>query len=108
MPAPEKFVFVCTNQRPEGHPRGSCASRGGREVIMKFSELMDSQGLFGKVALTQSGCMGPCMDGSVVAVFPDNVWYKRVTPEDVGEIVKEHLMNGNPVERLALTEEDWG
>ena len=108
MSQPEKYVFVCTNQRPEGHPRGSCATRGGREVIGKFAEAMDTEGLFGKIGLTQTGCMGPCMDGSIVAVFPDNVWYKRVTPEDVGEIVKDHLINGKPVERLVLTEEDWG
>jgi (2Fe-2S) ferredoxin len=108
MPAPEKFVFVCTNQRPEGHPRGSCSGRGAREVIQQFGEIMDIVGLLGKVGLTQTGCMGPCMDGPIVVVYPDNIWYKKVTPQDVDEIVKEHLMKGNPVERLRLKDEEWG
>ena len=108
MAAPEKFVFVCTNQRPEGHPRGSCSGRGGQEVIQQFGETMDIVGLFGKVGLTQTGCMGPCMDGPIVVVYPDNIWYKKVTPQDVDEIVKEHLVKGNPVERLRLRDEEWG
>jgi (2Fe-2S) ferredoxin len=35
-------------------------------------------------------------------VYPDGVWYAQVTPGDVKEIVEEHLVNGRPVERLAL------
>ena len=33
MAQPEKYVFVCLNQRPEGHPKGSCLDRGAAEVF---------------------------------------------------------------------------
>ncbi len=107
MPKPEKFVYVCVNQRPEGHPRGSCSMHGAREVIMKFSETLEAKGLFDRVSLIQSGCMGPCSEGPVVAVFPDNVWYRGVAPGDVEEIVTGHLDGGNPVGRLLLDDRDW-
>jgi len=35
-------------------------------------------------------------------VYPDGVWYAQVRPSDVPEIVEEHIVNGRPVERLAL------
>jgi len=94
---PEKFVFVCVNQRPDGHPKGSCANNGGRAVLMKFAEVLDSERLIGKVSLVQTGCLGPCYEGPVVAVFPDERWYGMVGPGDVEEIVKEHLLGGRPV-----------
>ncbi len=107
MAKPEKFVFVCVNQRPEGHPRGSCSMRGSHDTITRFAELLESEGLTDRIRLCQSGCLGPCFEGPIVAVFPDNVWYREVTPKGAEEIVKEHLMGGNPVERLLLPDRDW-
>ena len=107
MAKPEKFVFVCTNNRPEGHPRGSCSNKGAGAVVLKFAEALDKQGLIGKVALINSGCMGPCFEGPLVAIFPGDYWYKEVSPEDVAEIVSDHLVGGNPVERLTMNDDDW-
>lgn len=109
MPKPKYHVFVCTTTRPPGHPRGSCAGdRNSREVMMKFFEEMEKQGLFGDAMVTESGCLGPCMMGPTIVVYPDAVWYKQVMPEDVGEIVESHLKNGKPVDRLKLPDEMWG
>lgn len=107
MPKPERVVYVCGNQRPEGHPRGSCAQKGSGEVITKFAELLDSQGLVGKVTLAQTSCVGPCFEGPIVCVQPDNIWYKQVTGNDVETIVKEHLIGGKPVEKIILQDDDW-
>lgn len=108
MAKPERFVFVCTNQRPQGHPRGSCTLRGSSEVIERFGELLEEKGIEEKVSLIRTGCLGPCFDGPIVAVFPDNCWYKEVTPKDVDEIVEEHLINGRPLERIRFKDEEWG
>jgi (2Fe-2S) ferredoxin len=35
-------------------------------------------------------------------IYPDNVWYKAVTPDDVTEIIDGHIEGGRVVERLAL------
>lgn len=108
MAKPVRFVFVCVNERPEGHPRGSCSMKGGREVLDEFSKVLDGEGLSGEIALVRAGCLGPCMEGPVVAVFPDNHWYGNVRAKDVGEIVRDHIAGGNPVQRLTLVDEDWG
>ena len=107
MPKPERFVYVCNNQRPQGHPRGSCAQKGSGATLMKFAELMEGCGLQGKVTLVQTGCMGPCMEGPLVAVYPDNTWYKEVSPTDAERIVEDHLVADKPVEAKLMTEGDW-
>ncbi len=47
MPKPEKHVFVCTNQRPPGHPKGSCTDRGCPDLLAEFGRLMEERGAFG-------------------------------------------------------------
>ena len=109
MPKPKYHLFVCTTTRPPGHPRGSCAGdRNSREVMTKFFEELEKNDLFASTMVTESGCLGPCMMGPTLVVYPDGVWYKQVTPEDVEEIVQSHLKNGKPVERLKLPDETWG
>jgi (2Fe-2S) ferredoxin len=41
-----------------------------------------------------------------MVVYPEGVWYGGVTVEDVDEIIEEHLINGRPVERLCIPEEE--
>jgi len=56
----------------------------------------------GSVVLTECGSVGFCAIGAAVMIYPDGIWYAQVRPSDVKEIVEEHLINGRPVERLAL------
>ena len=107
MAKPEKMIFLCTKQRPAGHPRGCCAEKGAMDLTMAFSEALDSKNLFGKVSLATTGCLGPCHLGPLALVMPDNVWYKGLTKEDVNNIVSEHIEGGKPVEGLIVTDEDW-
>ncbi|MDT8447184.1 MAG: (2Fe-2S) ferredoxin domain-containing protein [bacterium] len=102
MPQPTHHFFVCTNQRPPGHPKGSCGQLGGGEVFMKMFEQLDLKNLWGKMKVTQSGCMGPCMAGTILVCYPEGVWYQGVKPEDVEEIINSHVIEGKPVERLQL------
>jgi len=107
MAQPEKIILVCNNKRPEGHPRGCCIDKGAADVTAELGELLDDKDLLGRVRLAKTGCIGPCSYGPIVAVMPDNVWYKEVTKEDVKKIVEEHIEGGNPVKQLMLLEEDW-
>lgn len=107
MAKPERIVYICDNRRPEGHPRGSCAQKDSGEVLMKFAELIDSEGLLGKVTLAQTSCIGPCFEGPIVNIQPDNIWYKQVTENDVQTVIREHLIGGEPVDRLIFKDDEW-
>ena len=103
---PERFVFVCTNQRPAGHPRGSCVDKMSPEVWQAFRDVQGEKNLF-TFKVVATGCMEPCLAGPTVYVAPDDVWYGGVTVDDVERIIDEHLVGGTPVEFLRLTDEDF-
>ncbi|MHB8512798.1 MAG: (2Fe-2S) ferredoxin domain-containing protein [Actinomycetota bacterium] len=106
MPKPERYVFVCTNERPPGHPKGSCVERGCIDVMTQFRDLQGEKGLT-HFKVVATGCLEPCLAGPTVLVTPDNVWYGGVTVNDVETIIDEHLVNGRVVDMLTLTDEDF-
>ncbi len=103
MPPPfEKHVFICTNRRPDGSPKGCCASKGSEAVQLRFKKELEAAGIKGGVRPNKSGCLDACERGITVCVYPENVWYGKVTEGDVAEIVREHLVGGRVVERLRM------
>jgi len=91
-------LFVCTQQKPEGVP--SCPASGSLAVLEGLDREVQKRGLSPDVQLTTCGCMGLCDEGSVMVVCPEGVWYRRVQPSDVGEIIDAHLLHDKPVNRL--------
>jgi len=108
MAKPIKHVFVCTQMRPPGHPRGSCGANGSVAVFQEFQQQFEQRGLWGRYAITSSGCIGPCGSGPSVLVYPEGVMYGAVKKEDVAAIIEEHLLGDKPVERLKVPAEIWG
>ena len=101
-PGYDRHVFVCMNQRRDGHPRGCCAARGGGPVRARLKALIVEHGLKGKVRANQAGCLDYCEHGVVLVIYPEGVWYGAVTEADVDEIFTRHVLGGEPVERLRL------
>ncbi|NUO83126.1 (2Fe-2S) ferredoxin domain-containing protein [candidate division KSB1 bacterium] len=98
----EKHIFICTNQRPPDNPKGCCASKNSEAIAAKFKEELHKRGLKGKMRANKAGCLDMCELGPTVVVYPEGVWYKHVTLEDVEEIIDSHLMGGKVVERLRV------
>ena len=91
-------LFVCTQQKPEGVP--SCPASGSFAVLGALDREIQARGLDNNVQLTTCGCMGLCDEAPVMVVYPAGVWYRRVQPADVSEIVATHLRDGKLVDRL--------
>jgi (2Fe-2S) ferredoxin len=98
----QRHIFVCTNRRPDGHPKGCCASKGSEEVRAAFKSELEKRGIKGQMRANAAGCLDTCAYGTSVVVYPEGVWYGGVKVEDVPAIVEEHLVGGRPVERLLL------
>lgn len=105
MPPFERHVFVCTNQRPADHPRGSCEPSGGEALHKTFKQVLADRGLNRRIRANKSGCLDQCEHGPTVVVYPEAVWYGGVTADDVAEIVDRHLAGGEPVARLRLADD---
>lgn len=104
MPAFERHVFVCTNARVEGHPRGCCSGKQADAIRDALKIATARAGLKDRVRINAAGCLDQCEHGPTIVVYPDAVWYGFVRMEDVQEIVDYHLVAGRPVDRLRLPE----
>jgi (2Fe-2S) ferredoxin len=98
----QRHVFICVNKRPPENPKGCCADKGGEEVRERFKIELDKRGLKGAMRANAAGCLDMCSFGVTVVVYPEGVWYGRVKPDDVTEIIESHLIGGQVVERLLL------
>jgi (2Fe-2S) ferredoxin len=102
----ERHFFVCANERPAaGKP--SCGARGSAEILAALQDGLGAHPeIWGRVAITPTGCLGPCFEGPTVVVYPEGTWYVGVRREDVAEIVESHMVGGRVVERLIYRPED--
>jgi (2Fe-2S) ferredoxin/SAM-dependent methyltransferase len=104
VPPFRHHVFACEQRKPDGLP--CCASRGSLAVIEALRREVAAQGLLDAVQVTPCGSIGLCEHGPNLVVYPEGTWYSGVTPDDVAEIVREHLGRGRPVARLARRDDD--
>ena len=81
-----------------------CTSSGSAKIIEEFEKEIAATGLTEEVKVVKTGCFGLCALGPVVIVYPEGSFYSRVKPDDVKEIVDEHLLKGRIVKRLLYTE----
>jgi (2Fe-2S) ferredoxin len=93
-------LFVCTNRRAEGHPKGCCASKGSAEIAEALKVAAHQRGLKGSVRVNKAGCLDACETGVSAVLYPQGVWYQHLSLDDVGEIVERTLVRGEVVERL--------
>ncbi len=89
----EKHVFVCVSGKV-------CPNEGGEAVWQAIRDEVKAAGLIEKIRVNKSGCLAQCGNGPMAVVYPEQVWYGHVKPEDAAEIVREHLIGNQPVERL--------
>jgi (2Fe-2S) ferredoxin len=87
LPNQRRLIQVCQNR--------TCLRSYSDQVLAAF-QAHCSVG----VMVTGSECLGQCSSGPTVKVMPDNVWYCRVRPDDVDEIIEQHCQAGHPVKRL--------
>ncbi len=94
-------VFVCVNQREE---LSACDDFDTAKIRNYLKQQMKEKNLYGegKVRISQSGCLGRCLKGPVLVVYPQAIWYTYVDHHDIDEIIESHLINDKIVERLHI------
>ena len=81
-----------------------CQASESQQIVSNFERLIQEAQLADKVDVSITGCFGFCEKGPIVKIFPDNVFYVQVTPNDVEEIVETHLVQNKRVKRLLYEE----
>lgn len=95
-------VFFCLNERDGG--QACCAQHGAQQAFTHCKDRVKAAGLAGPggVRVNKAGCLDRCSGGPVLVVYPEGVWYTYVDISDIDEIVDQHLMGGQPVQRLRV------
>lgn len=81
-----------------------CTSSDSNKIIQALDKALAEHGIQERVEIVRTGCFGLCELGPVVIVYPEGVFYNRVTVDDVAEIVASHLKEGKVVTRLIYKE----
>jgi NADH-quinone oxidoreductase subunit F len=81
-----------------------CRAGGSLKIIDALNQQISANGLKDKIEVKKTGCRGFCENGPVVAIEPENIFYNRVDPQDVSDIISDTLIKGIPVNRLLYTD----
>ena len=88
----QSYVLICGGT--------ACCSGGADKLVEEFATSLAAAGLTETVQVVKTGCLGFCEQGPIVKILPQGTFYVQVKPEDVKEIVAEHLVKGRVVQRL--------
>ena len=81
-----------------------CTSSGSEKIIDALNKNLEKYNLTDEINVIKTGCFGLCALGPVMIVYPEGCFYSMVKPEDIEEIVSEHLLKGRIVKRLLYQE----
>ena len=102
MPEFTHHIFVCGNTRKPGHPRGCCDPDGGQGLREAFKVALKRAGLGPLVRANHAGCLEQCEHGPTVVIYPQGIWYGRVSPGDVPRIVARTVVGGEVLDDLLI------
>ena len=81
-----------------------CLSSKSEQIINNLKSAVSFHGLEKEVAVKKTGCFGFCEKGPIVKILPENTFYIEVSPDDAGEIIESHIINGKIIERLLFVD----
>ena len=99
----DAHLFVCTNRRPDGHNRGSCAA-GGSEHLRDYMKARAKELGIANIRVNSAGCLDRCELGPCMVIYPDGVWYRIGSTADVDTVLQTHLVEGGRATELVLPE----
>lgn len=85
-----------------------CIASGCQSVTAAFREEIERRGLADEVRVLTTGCHGFCERGPLVVIRPQDIFYERLSQEDVAEVVSETVLNDKLVDRLLYTDPQTG
>ena len=80
-----------------------CVSCGSLNLKERLESELKDRGLSDEVKTVITGCNGFCAEGPIMVVYPEGIFYKKLTQEDIPFLVEEHFLKGRPVEKFLYT-----
>lgn len=98
----QDHIFLCTHLRENNN--ACCAKQGSKPLVdyLKSKIKQMSKNQQQKIRVSHSGCLGRCRLGPVMVIYPKSTWYHFTTQQDIDEIVEQHFIKQQQVNRLLL------
>ncbi len=97
----DHHIFICLGKR--------CSKKGAEDLLDAFKDSVKDKGMQGLYRVSRSGCLKTCKEtlvegeySPIVVIYPQGVWYGKITEGDVSEIVDSLKVGSEPVERLLI------
>jgi len=94
LPVATNTILMCAG--------GGCISSGEESCLQALQKAVEKYSLQEVVKIVETGCMGMCDAGPLMVIYPEGVYYQKLTAEDVEKIVSEHILKGRIVEEKLL------
>jgi len=85
-----------------------CHAYTSEKVADAFKEEIEKRGLEGEVDIRRTGCHGFCAKGPLVVIYPEEICYLQVKPEDISDIISQTIVEKKIVDRLLYTDPNTG
>jgi NADH:ubiquinone oxidoreductase subunit F (NADH-binding)/(2Fe-2S) ferredoxin len=77
-----------------------CVASGTAKVKAALDKELAKKGLAEEIKIVLTGCNGYCAEGPVMVVYPEEIFYQKLTVEEVPNLVEEHFLKGRPYQKL--------
>lgn len=92
----ERTILVCGGT--------GCQASESKKIVENLEKAIEENGIGDKVKVSITGCFGFCEKGPIIKIFPDDVFYVQVKPEDAEIIIERHIINNHVVTHLLYEE----
>ncbi len=98
----QKHVFFCNNIREDESSKQSCGKHAEVKALREYARKKLKNLGISSIRTSLSGCMGRCNEGPVLVIYPDGIWYKYTSEQDIDDIIEASVLNTNVVDKLIL------
>ncbi len=72
------------------------------KAVIKELDLESPYRKEGIVLRSKINCLRVCKNGPILLIWPDGIWYEKVSPKLIELIIRQHILQHNPIPEYIL------